>query len=59
MHQGCSHSWPYTNIPVTGRKVTMDGRGRRLMTNRVTTTYMTPDLAKTGVCDSPLDRQYG
>jgi hypothetical protein len=55
-----THSYrPYTNIPVINRKVTMDGRGRRPMTNRVTTISMAPDPVKTGVCDGPLDCQDG
>jgi hypothetical protein len=35
-------------ILVISRKVTMDGRGRPSMTNRVTMTSMTPDPVKRG-----------
>jgi hypothetical protein len=51
--------WPNPNICVTNRKVTMDGRDQRPMTNRVTTISITPDPVKSGVGGCSLDCQNG
>jgi hypothetical protein len=44
---------PYANNHVTSRKVTVEGRGWRPMTTRITTTSMAPDHVKTEICNGP------